>query len=251
MPDLPPKEPYTAAENDEIKPPSHFRAGTRENLDKKVNEIEYEPTHLRKVAENGIYALERADNLMRQVEQVRKKNLNRQDITKLGAKATNFEYGQKKRKELGNMLEKEEQKLRNIISGIDDSMERSMGDLAENSKFGKETRDIVRNMEDQSERVSFVRSRILEEDWETVEEVLGAPRPHLIGIDKDAHESLKNMYKKRRFSDRLKTQEVLREVANKMGDGYAAALDKFDKLHSEDVEKAIELREDAQQSMSE
>lgn len=240
-------------EKTEIHPPSHFRAGTRENLEKQIeNNVHYEPKHLKKVAENGVYALERADNLMRQVEEVRKQNLQNPTRTEIGNKAVNYEFGMKKDKELASMLEKEEQKLRDVVSGIDESMEREMGKLAETGSYAKETRSIVRNMEDESARTSFVREKIINEDWQTVEEILGAPRPHLIGISERAQESLSNMYKERRYSDRLKTQEVLKEIADKMGDGYRAATETFrEVLENEDVKEAIKQRDHARQLMNE
>lgn len=148
-------------------------------------------------------------------------------------------YADKKQNDLDELAGIAERELQKYVDSINSEIDSAMQKKAATSNFARATWDHLKSMEDKQTRKSFIRGAINNEDWDTVDDILGVNRPFLIGLEQKDVESLREQYKKARYADKIAARDYAIKMLSEFETNSLNAAERLDKFNTPEVREAI------------
>lgn len=193
---------------------------------------------------DGIKAIKHSGRL---IDEANKRHDQIMDVQAYNAsqkKIALFKYMEKKGTELGDMLNDPVKELGNLASSIDQEIDQATEQSARTGEFARATWDHVKGLP-KNARTPFIRARIKNDDWETVDNILGAPS-YLSGLEDEDIKTHKNIYKKARFGHEINIRDQARKMADTITKGYHLTnRNGFHKFDTKEARQALKQKKRA------
>ena len=232
-----------------LRPSPFMSESTRNGLFEKLpDDSEAFPDTAKKVVTTAAQSLKRAENLIERVIDVREKNIEDPTQNELAARVNTFRFADRQAMEIATLTGEAKKAVKEHRDSIEQNVNRPITETASEHKFAAETREYLRNMPKDSDRMKFINNALENEQWDDLAVVLGAPH-HLSGLTKHMQQVGLQGYKERRFGKSLKTLEALDHTYNILDRAETDAINQVNSLDGPSVQNAINRRKDAQSAM--
>lgn len=235
------KDNPSTTQETEIQPPTMFRENYLDAENVGIpKEVREKNSAFRKV-ENAINS---SRQLLEKVERVRQADLQNERLTETGRRLETWKFWKQNTPKFMQTIGAAQDAARDEAESIDKRIKNGLRRTAKNSQLSLGIWQILREMPEKEERISYIRSLINDaedsEDRELVEIVLGS-NPQLTGIDREARKHLRGRYEKKYFSEDIEVRDGLLKAVDLLERGYNAANSKVsDVLYTPELRKIEE-----------